>query len=352
MSNLICKNDIEFVELLAKATGAISKNRSDPPDRGAQLRVKKLLQAFYQEPEKIKDKQLQGFQKNLQAVGVSTDFPVVIANAYNVVVQAQNFDLKWQQAFQEVTLGGNQDFWEIEDVSNSITFRKMEEGQRLEVSGVAASRVFAYVDYYGGALGWTDKMIRYRKIPNIINRAMLFRNAQQTTKANIHYALLAAAVIASGFVTGYQGAAALGQLQRDILTINTAILTLANRNLAKGYYADMESAPMIIYANPSNKPRIEAVFRAQTSDFAAAGLTGAELISKQITRFYTYNANNTAGTPLLVLPGGKLQRAQDMAPTTYRAPQDILTLNFVEAVWEIYGAICADNDQIQQFTLG
>jgi hypothetical protein len=54
----------------------------------------------------------------------------------------------------------------------------------------------------------------------------------------------------------------------------------------------------------------------------------------------------------MVLPGGKLQRAEAMAPTTYRAPQDILTLNYVEAVWEIYGAICADIQQIQQITLG
>lgn len=343
--NIICKNDREFVTLLQKATGYLSGQETVEPDKQSQIRVKKLLQAFYNEPEIIRN-------KKLQAVATSGDFPQVLADAFNVIIQNQNFDLKWQQAFQLVTLGENQDFWEIEDVANSITFRKMEEGQRLETSGMSAERTLAYVDYYGGALGWTDKMIRFRKIPNIINRAILFRNKQNVAKANIHYALLVAAVAAAQ-ITAYQGAAALGQLQRDILTINAATVALVNRNLNKGYYADMASAPILIYANYADEPRIEAVFRARTADFAAAGLQGAEVFrSRPFQRLYTANSNITAGSPLFVLPGGKLQRAQAMAPTTYRAPQDILTLNYVESVWEIYGAIVADSEQVQQATLG
>lgn len=335
MKNIICKNDDLFFETLIEGF--------ESNDLRKQNDCKVALQAFMGQPKKV-------MKKKIQAVGVSTDFAQVTADAFNVTIQENNFDLGYEKAFRSVPLGKNQDFWEIYDVVNTLTFYKVEEGQRIEAAGVSGSKAIAYVDYYGGALGWTDKMIRFRKVAAMLGMASIFRNNFFTNKANNHYALLAASVVATGFNTATQGAVADGRLQRNIQTLNQAIFTLTNRCLNKGY-GDMANAPVLIYANPFDEARIEAAFRAVTANQASAGATAEQVTKRKVSRIYTYNTSIVAGTPLLVLPGQKIQKADAMAPTTYKNPQDILTLNYVQSVWAIYGAIVGDIDQIQSMTL-
>ncbi len=300
------------------------------------------MQAFVNKPKTL-------LQKKIQAVGVSTDFAQITKDSFNVTIENDNFDMGWEKAFRSVPLGKNQDSWEIYNVSNTITFVKVEEGARIEMNELAGTKTTAYVDYYGGAVGWTDKMIRFRKVPAMIDIASVFRNKFWTNKADNHYALLAAA-IGAGNTTAYQGAAADGQLRRDIQTINLAAFTLGDTLKDKGY-GDMATAPFLMYANPFDEDRIEAAFRALTGGMAHA-LRGAEQITRRkITRIYTYNSNITSGLPLLVLPGQKIQKAEAMAPTTYIADKDPFTLNEAQAVWSIYGAIVADTDQLQAVTL-
>jgi len=290
-------------------------------DKTASAKFLVALQGFMNQPVKQ-------YQKKIQAFGVSTDFDQLTKDAFNVTVEEDNFDLKWEQAYRLVALGKGQDAWEIANVENGITFNKVEEGERIEVNKISGTKITAYVDYYGGALGWTDKMIRFRKIPMMVDLAMAFRNKFYTNKADNHYALLATA--AALHVTAYQGAAADGQLQRDIQTINQAAFTLTNRCKDKGF-GDMASAQLLMYANPLDKRRINAAFRATTQAAASA---------------------NAAIAPILILPKNKIQRAEPMPPKTYNAPTDILTLNETQAVWAIYGAIVGDDDQAETITLG
>jgi hypothetical protein len=195
----------------------------------------------------------------------------------------------------------------------------------------------AKVEYYGGALGWTDKMIRFRKLARMADAARIFRNEYFVTKANVHYALLAAAGAIPANITPYRGVAANGQLQRDIQTINRAAYNLGNRNKDKGY-GDTANTQFVMYANPLLKDRINAAFAATTSALAAAGQTG-DTIGYNIRVVYTFNSY-VATRPIMVLPGRKIQRA------------DALTLNITQAVWAIYGAIVADTDQVEGITLG
>jgi hypothetical protein len=53
----------------------------------------------------------------------------------------------------------------------------------------------------------------------------------------------------------------------------------------------------------------------------------------------------------MVLPGQKSQKHEDMAPLTYNAPEDILTLNRMQSVWSIYGAAIADDEQLMELSL-
>lgn len=334
MKNIICKNDALFFDMLSAAhTGGSSA-------KAEQGKIKVALQAFLMEP-------LVAVKKQIQAFGVSTDFEQLTTNAFNVTVQEDNFDLGYEQAFREQTLEQGRDFWEIYDVQNGLSFRQIEEGGRIEVEGLTGTVVQAYVDYYGGALGWTDKMIRFRKIPAMVDMAMIFRNKFWSNKADNHYLLLATA--AAGNQTTYQGAVADGQLQRDIQTINEAAFQLTDRNKDKGY-GDTAAAQLVLYANPADKARINAAFRATTANLGPAGRIGDQ-ISWNIKVIYTFNSNITAGTPILILPKNKIQSATAMEPTTFTEPVDPLTLNQFQAVWSIYGAIVGDTDQAQSFLM-
>jgi hypothetical protein len=188
----------------------------------------------------------------------------------------------------------------------------------------------------------------------MLDAASAFRNKFYANKADNHYLLIATAAALN--VIAWQGAGGT-QVQRDVETINEAAFQLGDANKDKGY-GDMANAPLILYANKGDQARIEAAFTL-TSNFltTAAGAIGAGSPSAQITsqpirRVYTYNTNIVRGLPLLVLPGRKSQKNEAMAPTTYVAPTDVLTLNQVQSVWSIYGAGIGDTDQCGTLTLG
>jgi hypothetical protein len=311
-------------------------------DKTKEQKLNVAVQAFVYKPKTL-------LKKKIQAVGVSTDFQILTKDSFNVTIESDNFDMGWEKAFRQVTLGKGQDSWEIYNVANSLTFAKVEEGQRIEVAGLSGTKVTSYVDYYGGAIGWTDKLIRYRKVPVMIQLAEVFRNKFWVDKGNNHYSLLAAAAALN--ITAYQGQAADGQARRDILTINRAAFDLTNRLKDKGY-GDMANAPLVMYANPFDENRIEAAFRAVSNSLISTNNIGQQVTARRITRIYTYNTNIVSGSPILVLPGQKSQKADAMQPTVYNQEQDALTLNRVQAVWAIYGAIVADTDQCQELTLG
>lgn len=331
---IIAKSDKKFFETLEKG---INK------DIVAINQVTAAIQAFMNQPVTM----LKKIMAQNNGISVSSDFPIITKESFNVTIQSQNFDMGYEKAFKVVPLGDNQDSWEIYDVANSLTFMQVEEGQRIDVAGFTGTKTTAYVDYYGGALGWTDKMIRYRKVAAMLDLAETFRNRFWTNKANNFYALLAAAGALN--VTAYAGVAADGQLQRDIQTINLAAFTLTNRCRNKGY-GNTADAQLIMYYNPRDKNRILAAFNVTTAALAAAGRTG-DTVNYSILPIPTFNQFVTAGSPLLILPGNKLQRAEGMAPTPYGPEMDILSLNRVQSVWAIYGGIVGDTDQAETVTL-
>lgn len=336
-----CKNDEKFLDWSLRI---LDGNATDE-EKG---KVHAAIQAFFVGPKK-QHKKIQALRAKIQAVSVSTDFPIPLADEFNITMEEDNYDMGWEAAFKQVPLGQAQDFWEIHNVVNGISFRKVDEGGRVAMDTITGTRVTAYVDYYGAALGWTDKMIRFRKIAQMVDEARAFRNKFWVNKADNHYSLLSAA--AAGNITTYQGAAADTRIQRDVLTINSCAFSLGDINKDKGY-GDTASAPYLIYANPQDEERLEAAFRVTTNYLTAGQQAGTSINTRnRISRIYTFNSNISAGTPLMILPGNKNQKADAMQLTYYQVPKDPLTLNEGTAAWAIYGAIVADTDQCRQFNL-
>lgn len=303
--------------------------------------VKKTLQAFLWAP-KVKQ------AKIIKAFSVSTDFSRLTENAYNVTIEEDNFDLGWQRAFRSVPLATGSLGWEIYNVTNGIAFQKVEEGGRIEQNGMAGTKVRAECDYYGGAIGFTNRMIRDRQIPAMVDMAMLFRNAFWTNKADNHYALISAAALNQ---TAWAGAVAEGQLRRDIQTINAACYAVANRNKDKGY-GNTATARFVMYAHLLDRERIQAALNTIPNSLNGVAGVGTT-VGYAVDVIYTLNQYITQGHAILCLPGQKAQMAEAMAPTTYTPDgADPLTLNQYQAVWSIYGAAIADTDQFQEVIFG
>ena len=264
MSGIICRNDIALFNAVYDLAEA-EKNGSHY-DKTKEAKVIMALQSFHAKP-------LDVMKKRIQAVGVSTDFAILTKDSFNITLESDNFDLGFEVAFKQVSLGKGQDAWEIYDVANSLSFSRVEEGQRIEVAGLSGTKVTANVDYYGGAIGWTDKMIRFRKVPQMVSMAEVFRNKFWSDKANNFYALLAAAAALN--ITAYAGIVADGQLQRDVQTINAAAFALTNRLKDKGI-GNMASPMLLLYYNPIDQSRLLAAMRVTTANLAGAGSTGGD----------------------------------------------------------------------------
>ena len=309
---------------------------------------KGALQVFMRRPAVVLEKNIAAFkEKQLQGFSVSTDFSILPRGFYDLTIEETNFDMGWEMAFKQIPKDANIRTWTIYTAGKTLTFNKIPEGGSVKIDEVSGSHITVGVDYYGGGLGWTDAMIRYREVAAMLDLASVFRNAFYTNKADNHYLLLAAAGALN--ITTYQGVVADGQLQRDVQSINQTAYDLKNANKDKGY-GDTAQANLILYANPLHQSRIEAAFNVTTNALAAAGRTGVTVMHN-IKRHYTFNSNMPANAFLLVLPGNKIQRAEDMAPTTYSAPIDVTTLNQVQTVWSIYGAAIADTDQVRRGNL-
>jgi hypothetical protein len=320
-------------------------------DKVKEAQVRAVLQSFISSPAKkskqIIDKYIQAFNAKVQAFGVSTDFAQLPRGYFNITTESDNFDLGYELAFQQVPKDANQPSWTIYNVVNGITVKKIPEGGTIKVDNLTGDYIEASVDYYGGAIGFTDRMIRYRQVAAMVGVAEAFRNKQFANKADAHYALLVAAAALN--VTTYQGVVADGELQRDIKTINASCYALGNRLKDSGY-GDMARVKYILYYNPINAGRILAALSATTGMIASSGRSG-EIVNYNITPYPTFNSSVTANYPIVVVPGNKIQRAEDLSPTMYDAPLDALTLNRVTAVWSIWGAIVGDSGQCQQANL-
>jgi hypothetical protein len=339
-TNNIAKDDALFFDTLEKAVNTGDRNI------GNQISV--ALNAFMMKPKLEVMKNIQAFKK-IQAVASSTDFAKLVSDAFNVTIGAQAFDLGYEQAFKSVPLGTREDTWDIYDVQNALAFHLIPEGNSIHLDELSGSVVTAHVDYYGGGLGWTDKMIRYRKVAAMVDMAMIFRNRFWSNKAANHYLLVAAAAALAGNTTAWQAGGT--NLLRDIATLNLAAFTLTNRLRNKGYDPqNMAAANLLLYANPLDKTRIAAALTA-TRNTVIGATTLNQQVDWSITPIYTYDASIVHDHPVLVLPGNKMQRADDMQPTTFTKPQDPLTLNLLQTVWAIYGAIIADTEQVMTVDL-
>jgi hypothetical protein len=316
-----------FFDLIGKASSMTSAE-SDRME--ATAKVNKIMGAFMRRPEKI-------YKESSKFHMATSDIPVSITDNASIFRNVGNYDLGYEQAFMDVQLEEGRGFWEIEDLTDAVTFRKIPEGGRVQVEGMASTLSFVRTDAYGGAIGWTHQMITDRKWPLMQQKAMAFRDAEGQKKTNGHYQLLSATL--SGSNTTSYDATGSTEKAKDINTLNNAGFALAN-GLKDAYVGDPLQQEVLVYCNPTLWSRIGAALRETTQDIAGQP-SQVPYNFRYILSFNDYLTSSTGGSTatnaLMVFPGYKNQKATKTQPTSY-FEFDPLTRSYIQAVWTDYGA--------------
>lgn len=305
------------------------------------------VQAWFCRPEEKTKKMV----KQIQAFSVSTDFARVSSAAWNIFQQMQAYDNFWDLAFKKVPVAKGDDNWEIHDVSNGVAVKKVPEGHRLEVQGIAGTKSTVYIEKRGGALGWTDEMIRFRKVAAMVDKAEIIRNKYYENKRNEHYNLIAAAAPAGGAnsnVTTYQGAVTDTRANRILQTIDAGNYALGNRCKNKGY--SNLNVRLLFLPESMRQDAEQARKLVERSAITTNSQKEGQYISNltwPVSFYYTWSTYVPANTGFLVIPGNKIQRNENVAPFML-TDQDILQLTYVMALWAYYGAAIGDTDQVQR----
>lgn len=332
-----------FLDLIQDATGiygtAKARKLSESERAESAEKLNKVIGAFMKRPEKKWKEVANNFM-------TSSDIPVSVTDTASIFRNVGNYDMGWGQAFMDVSLEQGRDFWEIEDMTSGLTFRKVPEGGRIQVEGLAATLAIVRCDSYGGAIGWTDQMIRYRRFPAMQAKAEYFRDELAKDKAKRHYSLMAG-TITSGRTTSYDTTGS-NALEKDINTINNACYALTAR-LKDTYVGDPLMQELIMYIEPTLWARISRALR-QIGQDVPGQPPRIPFNIRYVPTFNSYltdtGGNSTTTSALLVLPGYKNQKATAMEPTSY-FDFDIQTRTYVQAVWTDYGA-AAEGQQIQK----
>jgi hypothetical protein len=336
---------------------AVARHMSDPDTRASNFTKFKVplnpaqqqdflrlsLQAFVHGVAEAEDNE--SGKLVIQAFAGSSDLPTLTKDVFDVIVQAPNFDLAWQRVFKGIQLQKGQLSWELTDVTNAIEFREIPEGGKVDIRPVSGNKATAAIKKYGAGLGVTWEIMEGNKLYAFAERLEIMRAKLYELWANIHYGLLSTA--AGTRTTAWRGVEADKTIDRDIATLNAGAYAIGNACKAKGY-GDMANAPMILFANPTLRARINAAIKASRELILANGGKGTP-VDWPIDAQYSFNSNITSGKALLVLPGQKIQNSVYLRELGL-SKQEIESLNEIRTYWTAFGAIVGDADQTRELS--
>ncbi len=289
----------------------------------------------------------------IQAFTGSSELPMLTRDVFNVTQAVPQYDTLWQAAFQGIPLRKGELEWEITDVSTGFTIELVPEGGKAKFYGISGAAESVKVYKYGAGLGVTWETMEGRKLYKFVDQMMQARARIYELWANTHYGLLDTAAALN--IIAWVGAATDPVVDRDIATINAGYEAIGAACRAKGY-GDVANVPMLMFAPPNRKARIMQAMRATSSDIirgrtaggAASQLT--QIVEYNVKPFFSWNANITAASAIMVLPGNKIQNSMYMQELGL-SEKDIETLSELKTYWTAFGAVVGDSDQAALITL-
>ena len=305
------------------------------PEKKDLANISAAIQAFWTEPQIIAGK--------VQAFTFSPSIPTNALPNWNTFLREINYDEFWKLAFEQVPLADGRDSWEIVDLYDAFSFKKMAEGERLAVYGMSGTKSTIYTAKYGGAIGWNDEVFRFRKLAEMSSMAKLFRARHYRQKADTYYNLIYQGAVAGGTTT-YQGAATDTQLNRDLETVNAAAYTIGNRIKELGY----TMGRYVLYLPENMRTRGQRMRRATDAIIPSGSSNGALVqdLAYNVDIAFTWSTYIPNSKGVLCIPGNKAQWAQIDSPFVL-SDSDILNLTYVQALWDYHGGAIGDSRQFQ-----
>jgi hypothetical protein len=222
------------------------------------------------------------------------------------------------------------------DVSSGLTFRKMKNGERVQVEGVSGTEVETPYDLYGGAIGfnkvWWDDA-DYITIGDLLT---IFRAQYYDKRASAFYALITALSNAVNFNTG-------GDLMAKM---NGAAAKILRDVKDKGYQA-AASSEFIVLHPPEKAGDVQAALaiRSDVAQQTAAGKQAAVYRFVPVQSVYI----GAADGPYVILPKRKLRGGYRMDLTLY-GEFDIYSYAEAMSGWGRYAGLLGDSAQVKRIT--
>lgn len=278
-------------------------------------------------------------KKAIQAFTGSTDLAKITTNVWNAFQETPNFDMFWQESFRSVPLRKGQLEWSIGNVVSGVILQILEEGEKVNYAKITGTAQKGSVELYGSGLEMSWRTMEGRDLAGFYNAITDFRNKRMKEYADAHYALLATAALSEA-ISWQTGTTILDQ---DIKTINLGYNTIGDETKDLGF-GDTANVRMLLYASPLLKARINAAFRATSSDVVRGGNGGQSLIDSNVDVRYTYNAAIPANKGLLVFPGNKIQNSIYMDEKSFeRVNPD--NLSWLKSSFTAFGAVVGEAAQ-------
>ena len=310
--------------------------------------IKGALQAFMAAPAKKFELERQ-LQARLQAFGTAGDFPTRINEIIEKFHLTDLYDNGWEQIFdlRDFT-GTNESGFDILDVEDGLTFRKVPTGGKARIFKMAGSKTSVEFDMYGAGLGWNRKLIDDKKYWTLEDNAVAFRNKWYSDEAAVFYALIDA--ISATYNVTWQAPlpAALGNTDalytanRDAQTLNKAAIDIINAVKNKGYGVTLENAQFVVLTPFELMGRINMALKLLLQSFTGSANQAAFKFRPLVTTMLS-----AATSYYVCLPKIKAKAGNRMNLTIF-TKFDEESYEDVAVGWGRYAGAIGDSDQFRR----
>lgn len=305
------------------------------------------LQAFMSAPQavaRLKEK----MTLHMQAFGSAGDFPTRINEIIEKFHLTTMYDDAWQQVFKVLDFTGtNEAGWDILDVEDGLTFRKVPIDGKAHIFKMAGTKTSVSFDLYGAGLGWHRTLIDDKKFWTLEDNAIAFRNKYYADKAAVFYALIDA--ISASYNVAWQNPLPSTMANtndayttnRDAQTLDYAAAAIISDLKDKGYGITPKST-FVVLAPYQLQGRLNRALGYVLQAFAGS--------PAQLT--YNYRLVTTAGLSsstvyYVCAPAIKAQAGERMDLTIFNK-FDEESYTDVAVGWGRYGGAVGDSEQFRR----
>ena len=288
----------------------------------------------------------------LQALTGAGDFPAVTNQILEKFHALPSYDTGYEEIFdiRDFT-GTTESGFDMLDIEDGLTFRKVEDGGKVKIFKMAGSKVSVSFDLYGGGLGWLRTLIDDKKYWNLEDNAVSFVNKAAEDKASIFYALIEALAVGYNIAwqapdpAGLENTDALYTANRDAQTLNAAAQAILLAVKDKGYGVNYQNIQFLV-STP-----IQLVGRLNKAlGLLLQGFGGSPNQIAYKFRLLPTTMFSTVTSPYVILPKIKLKGGTRMNLTIYNK-FDEESYSDIGVGWQRFGGAVGDSDQVRRLIM-